>query len=186
MNKKTILFIALLSVFSLNLKAQYTKNDNNHTKWFLNNNFHLSSNLVPENSSYFFQSDLGYKITRKNMIKLDSKAWKYTCQNCIYPYFNHLYKKEKEKFTDYVSKYSLVVSYQLFLYKNLYIGFNVSPLLHSFTSENIKKNNTQFQLPNTYCLNHHIRTFKNVFSTQSSTPIIHRAIKENYLVVLNN
>ena len=101
--QKKILWIGLILVLSssLQVKAQYAKQDSTYKRWFLRTSlFVLLGNLDTENPPNFAQLSIGYRITGKDAITLTPKTWKYAWPNGIHPFLNKAYKKPAENFWD--------------------------------------------------------------------------------------
>jgi hypothetical protein len=157
--KKTILIIALLGAFSLNLQAQYAKTDSTYKRWFVGTSlFVLLGNLDIENPPNFAQLNIGYRITGKDVITLAPKTWKYAWPNGIHPFLNKAYKKPEERFPGYVREYGVTASYTRFLWKGLYAQLDVMPTLQVFVNDNGKKIDDGFQIFNSYRVGYHSTT----------------------------
>ena len=175
--KKIILIIVLLGAFSLNLQAQYAKQDSTYKKWFVGTSlFVLFGNLFEEvNPPHFAQLDIGYRITGKDIVRFSPKTWKYAWPNGIHPFLNNAYKKSEERFPGYVREYGITVSYQRFLWKGFYVQLDAMPTYQVFVNDNRKKVGNGFQLFNSYRIGYHIKLFKDRFFFQPSICITHRA-----------
>jgi len=160
---------------TLHVNAQYDKKDNIYKRWFVGSTVFLLGNLDTTNPPDFFQLNIGYRITVKDVITLEPKTWKYAWPNGIHPIFNESYGNPEEEFPGYVREYGLSVAYQRFLWKGLYAELNVMPTLQDFVNENGKKIDNGFQVFNTYRVGYHIKLFKDRFFIQPSMAITHRA-----------
>lgn len=164
----------MLSTFNLN--AQYAEQDSTYKKWFVGSSlFVLLGNLDTKNPPNFYQLNIGYRLTGKDVITIEPKTWKYAWPNGIHPFFNDAYKKPEEKFPGYVREFGVSGSYQRFFWKGLYAELNVMPTLQIFKDESDKKIDNGFQLFNTYRVGYHIKLFKDRFFIQPSIAITHRA-----------
>lgn len=178
MMQKKILLIGLALVFtiSLQLNAQYEKTDSAYKKWFVGTSlFVLFGNFDQENPPNFFQLDIGYRISGKDVIRLSPKTWKYAWPNGIHPFFNKAYKDPAEKFPGYVREYGVTASYTRFLWKGLYAQLDVMPTWQVFVNDNGKKIDNGFQIFNSYRVGYHIKLFKDKFFLQPSICVTHRA-----------
>ncbi len=176
--QKKVLFIGFLfmMVSSLQLKAQYAKSDTTHKKWFVGSSmFVLFGNLATTNSPDFFQLNVGYRITGKDVITIEPKTWKYAWPNGIHPFLNKAYGKKEEEFPGYVREYGVSLSYQRFFTNNWYAELNVMPTWQSFKDRQDKKIDNGFQIFNTYRVGYHVKLFKDKFFIQPSLAITHRA-----------
>ncbi|MFY7840680.1 MAG: hypothetical protein ACOVP7_10420 [Lacibacter sp.] len=175
--QKKVLFIAvvLLMTGTIQVKAQYDKQDSSYRRWFVGSTIFLLGNLSATNPPNFVQLNIGYRITGKDVITVEPKTWKYAWPNGIHPFFNKAYGKEEEKFPGYVREYGLSIAYQRFLWKGLYAELNVMPTLQEFNNDAGNKIDNGFQLFNTYRVGYHIKFFKDRFFIQPSIATTHRA-----------
>jgi len=175
--QKKVLFMGLLSLTTCgpHLKAQYAPTDSTFKRCFIGSTVFLLGNLATTNPPDFFQLNLGYRITAKDVITLEPKTWKYAWPNGIHPFFNKSYGKPQEQFPGYVREYGVSLSYQRFLYHGLYTELNVMPTWQSFVNNNGRKIDKGFQIFNTYRIGYHIKLFKDRFFIQPSIAITHRA-----------
>ena len=88
--QKKILFIGfvLMMTSTIQLKAQYAKQDSTYKKYFVGSTLFLLGNLATTNAPNFAQLNLGYRITGKDVITLEPKTWKYSWPNGIHPFLN--------------------------------------------------------------------------------------------------
>ncbi len=176
--QKKILWFALILLLSstLQLKAQYDETDSTYKRWFVGTSlFVFLGNLDTENPPNFFQLDLGYRLTEKDIIRFSPKTWKYAWPNGIHPFLNDAYKKPEEKFPGYVREYGVTFSYQRFIYEGLYAQLDVMPTLQHFVNDNGKKIDNGFQIFNSYRIGYHIKLFNDKFFFQPSICVTHRA-----------
>lgn len=174
--QKKFLLTTLTLLFCLQIFSQYSKTENNYKKWFIGSSmFMLFGNLDTKNPPNFFQLNIGYRLTGKDVISVEPKTWKYAWPNGIHPFFNKAYKKVEEKFPGYVREYGLSLAYTRFLYKGLYAELNIMPTLQDFVNTERKKIDKGFQLFNTYRVGYHIKLFKDRWFIQPSLAITHRA-----------
>ena len=177
MQKKILWFAFILMMASSSqVKAQYAETDSNYKRWFVGTSlFVLLGNLDKENPPNFVQLNIGYRITRKDVITLAPKTWKYAWPNGIHPFLNKAYKKPEEKFPGYVREYGVTASYTRFLWKGLYAQLDVMPTLQNFVNDKGKKIDNGFQIFNSYRVGYHIKLFKDKFFFQPSVCVTHRA-----------
>lgn len=135
----------------------------------------LLGNLAPVNPPEFFQLNLGYRLSGKDVLTLEPKTWKYAWPNGIHPFFNKSYGKKEEKFPGFVREFGLSVAYQRFFTEGLYAELNVMPTWQVFVNEQGKKLDDGFQIFNTYRIGYHIKLFRDRFFFQPSIAITHRA-----------
>ena len=173
--QKKIVFFSLVLLFASALKAQYAKTDSTYRPWFVGSSVFLLGNLSPVNPPDFFQINVGYRLTGKDVVALEPKTWKYAWPNGIHPFLNKAYGTEEERFPGYVREYGISLSYQRFFIRGLYAELNMMPTLQHFFDAKGLQIDKGFQLFNTYRLGYHIKLFKDRFFIQPSIAITHRA-----------
>ncbi len=176
MQKKILLIgFVLMTTGTLQVKAQYAKEDSTYKRWFVGSTLFLLGNLAPTNPPNFVQLNIGYRITGKDVITVEPKTWKYAWPNGIHPFLNNAYGKPEEEFPGYVREFGLSVAYQRFFWKGLYAELNVMPTVQKFMNKNGDKIDDGFQMFNTYRVGYHIKLFKDKFFIQPAIAITHRA-----------
>ncbi len=116
-----ILWIGLVLVLtsSLQVKAQYAKQDSTYKKYFVGSTLFMLANFIPDNNPPgMVYLNLGYRITRKDVISLELKTWKYGWPIGI-P-FGKSYEAEGEGFPGYIREYGFSIAYQRFLWNGLF------------------------------------------------------------------
>ncbi|MBY0425479.1 MAG: hypothetical protein K2Q22_07585 [Cytophagales bacterium] len=178
MQKKLLVTgLVWLMASAFHLQAQYAKTDSTFKRCFIGSSmFVLIGNFGTDNPPNFFQLNLGYRITGKDVITLEPKTWKYAWPNGIHPFFNPAYLKPEEKFPGYIREIGISVAYQRFFWKRLYAELNVMPTWQIFMPNSGSKVADGFQIFNTYRIGYHIKLFKDRFFIQPSIAITHRAL----------
>ena len=98
MKKKILWFgLALVLASSLQVNAQYGKQDSTYKRWFIGSTVFLLGNLATTNPPDFAQLNFGYRITGKDVITLEPKTWKYSWPNGIHPFFKQILWKARRK-----------------------------------------------------------------------------------------
>lgn len=176
MQKKIFgLILASVLASSLEVSGQYTKHDSTYKKCFVGGSAFMVANLVPDNNSPdFYQLNLGYRITRKDVISLELKTWKYGWPIGI-PSWSKSFEAEGEGFPGYIREYGFAVAYQRFFWKGLYAQVHVMNAFQTFVNENGNKIDNGFQIFNTYRVGYHIKLLKDKFFIQPSLAITHRS-----------
>ncbi|MCU0416181.1 MAG: hypothetical protein MUE33_03250 [Cytophagaceae bacterium] len=174
--KRFWLFLLIIIGSSVSSPAQYKKSDSTYKKCFVGTSlFVLFGNFDTKNPPQFFQLNVGYRLTGKDVLTLSFKTWRYAWPNGIHPFFNDAYYKPEEQFPGYVREFGISVSYSRFLWKGLYADLNVMPTLQYFIDESGERIDTGFQLFNSYRIGYHIKLCKDRFFFQPSLCITHRA-----------
>ena len=176
---KKIVFIGIVCLMTttFNLSAQYEETDSTFKRWFVGSSSFVLVSLIPDqaNPPQFFQLNVGYRLTNKDVITLEPKTWKYAWPNGIHPFLNDKYGTDEEKFPGHVREFGLSVAYQRFLCEGLYAELNVMPTLQNFVNTTGTRIDNGFQIFNTYRLGYHIKLFNDRFFIQPSMAVTHRA-----------
>ena len=173
MKKKiATLVLVLLLANSIQLKAQYAKNDNTYKKCFVGSTLFMLGNLDSKNRPDFIQLNLGYRITGRDVISLELKTWKYAWSLGI-PW-GKSFQAPEEKFPGYIKEYGFALAYQHFWWKGLYTGVHVMPAWQSFVDTDGSKIDDGFQIFNTYRIGYHFKFFHDRFFIEPSIAVTHR------------
>ncbi len=168
-----LLAFALIFTNSIKLNAQYYKKDSTeYKKCFVGSTFFMLGNFLPTNKPDFYQLNLGYRLTGRDVVSLELKTWKYQWSLGI-PYGDS-WEAPEEEFPGYIREYGFALAYQRFWWKGLYTGVHVMSAWQSFVNEEGKKIDDGFQIFNTYRLGYHIKLFKDRFFIEPSLAITHR------------
>ncbi len=174
MQKKILrLAMILMMANTLQVKAQYSKEDSTYRKYFIGSTLFMIANLVPDNNPpKMIYLNLGYRITGKDAISLEFKTWKYAWPIGI-P-FGKSYEAEGEGFPGYIREYGVSLNYQRFLWNGLFAQADVMPAFQTFVNDSGNKIDKGFQIFNTYSMGYHIKLFKDRLFVQPSIAITHR------------
>lgn len=172
--KKIILLIALLGTFSLNLQAQYAKTDSTFKRCFVGSTLFVLGNLSTVNPPGFAQLNLGYRITRRDVISLELITWKHAWPLGINPFYNREYGTPEQKFPGYIREYGIGLAYQRYFWKGLYAAVHVMPMWQTFKKENGDKLDNGFIIFNTYRIGYHVKLFKDKFFIEPSLGVAGR------------
>lgn len=174
MQKNIVWFTLILMMAStLQVKAQYAKQDSTYKKFFIGSTLFMVANLIPDNNPpEMVYLNLGYRITGKDVISIELKTWKYGWPIGI-P-FGKSYEAEGEGFPGYIREYGFSLSYYRFLWKGLFAQVDVMPAWQTFVNDSGNKIDNGFQIFNTYSIGYHVKLFKDRFFIQPSIAITHR------------
>jgi hypothetical protein len=174
--QKKILWIGLVLILtsSLQVKAQYSKEDSTFRKHFIGSTLFMLGNLSSVNRPDFVQLNYGYRITGKDVITLELRTWKYAWPLGIHPLVNKSYGTPEEEFPGYIREFGFSLAYQRFLWKGLYAELNVMNAFQNFVNTDGKKIDKGFHIFNTYRVGYHVKLFKDRFFIQPSIAITHR------------
>jgi len=153
---------------TLQVKAQYAKQDSTYKRCFAGSTFFLLGNLATVNKPDFFQLNFGYRLTGKDVISLELITWKSAWPLGINPIFNKTYGTPEEKFPGYIRDYGIALAYQRFFWKGLYLAVHVMPAWQTFVNENGNKVGSGFMIFNTNRAGYHIKLFRDRFFIEPS------------------
>jgi hypothetical protein len=162
----------LLATTNMQLNAQYTKKDSTYKKCFIGSTFFMLGNFIPNNKPDFVQLNLGYRLTRKDVVSLEIKTWKYAWPLGI-P-FGDSFEAPEEKFPGYIREFGIAFVYQRYLWKGLYSSVHIMNAWQKFVDENNNKIGNGFQLFNTYRIGYHFKLFNDRFFIEPSIAITYR------------
>lgn len=173
MQKKILWFALILMIAStLQVKAQYSKQDSTYRKYFIGSTLFMIANVVADNNPPgMVYLNLGYRITGKDVISIEFKTWKYAWPIGI-PY-GKSFEAEGEGFPGYIREHGVSLNYQRFLWKHLFAQVDMMPAWQTFVNDNGNKDNG-FQIFNTYSIGYHIKLFKDRLFFQPSIAMTHR------------
>ncbi len=173
MQKKilTMIFVIMMAS-SLQLKAQYAKQDTTYPKWYIGSTLFMLGNLNSKNRPDFVQINFGYRITGSDVVSVELKTWKYAWSLGI-PY-GESFEAPDEEFPGYIREYGIALAYQHFWWKGLYAGIHVMPTWQTFVDDNGVKIDNGFQIFNTYAVGYHFKLFKDRFFIEPSIAVTHR------------
>jgi hypothetical protein len=174
MQKKILcLALILLMASTLQVKAQYAKQDSTYKKYFIGSTLFMLANFIPDNNKpEMVYLNFGYRITGRDVVLFELKTWKYGWPIGI-P-FGKSYEAEGEGFPGYIREYGFSLAYQRFLWNGLFAQVDVMPAWQTFVNDNGNKIDNGFQIFNTYSIGYHVKLFKDRFFIQPSIAITHR------------
>jgi hypothetical protein len=177
MQKKNLCFALIVMIAStLQMKAQYGKQDSTYKRWFVGSTLFLFGNLDKVNPPGFAQLNIGYRITRNDVISLELITWKHAWPLGINPFLNkEFYGKPEEKFPGYIREYGFAIAYQKYIWKGLYLAVHAMPAWQTFKNDNGTKVGNGFIIFNTNRIGYHIKLFKDRFFVEPSVGIAGRA-----------
>ncbi len=167
------LVFMLASNFQLN--AQYIKQDNMYKKYFIGSTFFLLGNLATTNKPDFVQLNLGYRLTRNDVVSLELKTWKYAWSLGI-PYGTS-FEVPEEKFPGYIKEYGVALAYQRFWWKGFYTAIHIMNARQTFVDDIDNKIKNGYQMLNTYRVGYQFKFFNKRFFIEPSIAVTHRPIQ---------
>ncbi|HQW71092.1 MAG: hypothetical protein IPO45_09500 [Saprospiraceae bacterium] len=179
--QKKIIWIGLVLVFTsiLHANAQYAKHDSTCKKWFVGSTLLMLGNLIPDdpNPPKFFQLNVGYRITPKDVVSIEFKKSRFAWPLGI-PW-GPSFDAEGENYPGYISQYVPSIAYNRFWWKGLYTGvYALNAFQKYYNEENIKIKDG-YTLFMTYRLGYQLKLFKNRFFFEPSIGLTHWPVQTN-------
>ncbi len=154
-------------------KAPHATQDSAQRKYFVGSTLFMLANVVPDNNPpNLVYLNVGYRVTKMDIISLELKTWRYGWPIGI-PY-GKSFEAEGEGFPGYVREYGVSLNYQRFLRKGLFAQVDVMPAFQTFVDESGSKIDNGFQIFNTYSVGYRVKLFKDRFFFDPSIAITHR------------
>jgi hypothetical protein len=181
--QKKILWIGLTLVLasSLQVNAQYAKQDSTYKRWFVGSTFMMLGNFIPNdpNRPDFIQLNVGYRITPKNVVFLEFKTSKFNWPLGM-PWEEIVDEQRQQyNFPGYVRQYVIGLAYNRFWWKGLYTGVHAMNAFQTYRNEDKTKITNGYTLFMTYRLGYQVKLFKNRFFIEPSVGLTHWPVKTN-------
>lgn len=175
MQKKILfIFFVVMMTNTIQLKAQYDKQDSTYKKFFFGSTMFVLGNFDKVDPPNFAQINLGYRITGKDVISLELKTWKYSWPLGINPFYNKAYGTPEEKYPGYIREFGFAIAYQRYFWKGLYAAVHAAPMWQTFKNRSGDKVDDGFHIFNTYRVGYHVKLFKDRFFIEPSLGIAGR------------
>lgn len=162
MQKKILLLALILIITStLQVKAQYGKQDSTYKRWFVGSTLLLLGNFDNTNNPGYFQINAGYRITPKGVIQFRFKRSQYAWPLGI-P-FGPDFDAPGLNYPGSARILAPQIGYQRFLWKGLYTSVYVLNAFEKYMDKNKKKIGSGFTLYTDFYLGYQFTFFNNRF-----------------------
>lgn len=155
--RRNAFMLSVCLVFT-GLSAQAQMADQPNSRTFVGSTLFMLANLAddPEPPNYY-QLNVGYRITPKDVISLEMITWKYY-EPVGVPYGE---KKEAANFPGSVQAFGLGLAYKRFLWKRAYAQLHATAFRQNYLDTSNQKIQSGFQLFNTLRIGYQLRFFNN-------------------------
>lgn len=178
MQKKVLSFTLILTMAcALQIKAQYSKQDSTHRKWFVGSTFLLLGNFDKVNNPEFIQLNIGYRITPKDAVSFEFKRSIYSWPLGI-PW-GPSFDAPGENYPGHARILAPTLAYQHFWWKGVYTSAHALNAFKKYMDEDNKKIGNGYTLYMTYRLGYQIKFFKNRFFFEPSIGFTHWPVRTN-------
>lgn len=174
MKQSLVIIIGLWLFASLSVQAQPIEKEGK--SYFIGSTFFMFANLVddPEPPNYY-QLNVGYRITSKDVISLEMITWNY-----YEPLGVPLSKKKTaQDFPGEVQAFGAGLTYKRFLWKRVYAQFHATAFHQNYLDASNSKIQSGFQLFNTLRAGYQFRFFKNRFFLEPSIAVTFWPVNTN-------
>ncbi len=182
MQKKFLLFaLTLIMVSTLQVKAQYAKQDSTYKKYFVGSTFFMLGNFIPNdpNRPDFMQINVGYRIRPKDVVFLEFKTSKFNWPLGM-PWKEIVDEHRVQyNFPGYVRQNVIGLAYNRFWWKGLYTGVHAMNAFQKYIDEDNNKIANGYTLFMTYRLGYQVKLFKNRFFIEPSIGLTHWPLQTN-------
>lgn len=171
--KRIAVAVILMSASATPVHAQYAAHDSTFKRHFVGSTLFMLANLVPDNNPPgMLYLNVGYRVTRRDVVSLEFKTWKYAWPIGI-PYGSK-FEAEGEGFPGYIREKGVSLNYQRFFRTRWFAQVDLMPAWQTFVNDSGAKIDNGFQLFNTYSIGYHLKLFKDRAFFQPSIAITHR------------
>ncbi|MDZ7719898.1 MAG: hypothetical protein U5K72_13860 [Balneolaceae bacterium] len=177
--KRTVFIFSLIIALSLNdAHSQHSDQDFPDGRFFIGSSAFVLVNAIPDqaNPPNFYQLNVGYWLTPKDVISVEAITWKYHAPLGI-P-FGPNYGSSDESYTGHIREFGLGIAYQRFILKGFYSGTHATPMLQIYVNSENEKIQNGFQLFLTQRFGYHFK-IKNRFFIEPSIAFTHWPINTN-------
>ena len=161
MQKKILWFALILMMAStLQVKAQYAKQDSTYKKWFVGSSLLMLGNFSKISPEYV-QLNVGYRITPKDVLSFDFKRSIY-----IWPIgipFGPSFDKPGLNYPGHARILAPTLGYQRFLWKGVFTSVHALNAFEKYMDKDGKKIGNGYTLYLNFHLGYQLQCFKNRF-----------------------
>lgn len=162
MQKKILqIGLALLLAGSLQANAQDTQKDNTYKRYYIGSSLYLLGNLDRTNNPEYVQLNVGYRITRKDVISVEFKRSVYAWPIGI-P-FGPSFDGPGLNYPGHARILAPTIGYQRFWWKGVYTSIYALNAFEKYMDENKKKIGNGYTLYVNFHLGYQFKFFKNRF-----------------------
>jgi hypothetical protein len=178
--QKKILWITLAFVLagSLQVHAQYAKQDSTYKKWFVGSTLLLFGNLDKTNNPEYIQLNAGYRITPQDVVQVRFKRSVYAWPIGL-PFGSPSFDKPGENYPGHARILAPQIGYQRFWWKGIYTSVYVLNAFEKYMDENNKKIGNGITLYTDFYLGYQFKFFKDRFFFEPAIGISYWPIRSN-------
>lgn len=178
--QKKILWIGLTLMLasSLPMSAQDAKKDSTYKKWWVGSTLWLLGNFDKTNNPEYFQLNVGYRITPKDIISFRFKRSIYSWPIGI-PFSSSSFDAPGENYPGHARILAPTIGYQRFWWKGAYVSVQALNAFEKYMDKNGKKIGNGYTLYVDSYLGYQFKFFKNRFFFEPAIGISYWPIRTN-------
>lgn len=177
MKKLLILSALLYLVFVTYSPAQSIIPNKPEYECFVGSTLFVGLTPLLDPSPKYYQLNLGYRITRKDVISLEAITWTY--HGPLGRPYGPDYESKESEFPGEVQAFGMGLAYKRFLWKSAYVQLHSTAFKQDFKDESGKKIQSGFQLFNTLRFGYQIRFFSNRWFLEPSVAFTYWPVNTN-------
>ncbi len=151
--------LVLMLTTSLQVNAQYTKQDSTYKRWFVGSTLYLLGNFDKVNNPEYVQLNVGYRITPKDVVSFRFKRSVYAWPLGI-P-FGPSFDAPGLNYPGHARILAPTLGYQRFWWKGAYTSVQALNAFEKYMDENKKKVGNGYTLYLDFYLGYQFKFFKN-------------------------
>jgi hypothetical protein len=178
--QKKILWIGLVFVLanSLQVKAQYARQDSTYKKWFVGSTLYLLGNFDKTNNPEYVQLNVGYRITPNDVVSFRFKRSIYAWPIGI-PFGSSSFDASGENYPGHARILAPTLGFQRFWWKGAYTSIQALNAFEKYMDENKKKIGNGYTLYLDFYLGYQFKFFKNHFFFEPAIGISYWPLRTN-------
>ena len=178
--QKIVLWIGLFLVLtsSLQVNAQYAKQDSTYKRWFVGSTLFLLGNFDRTNNPEYVQLNIGYRITPKDVVHFRFKRSVYAWPLGI-PFDSPSFDAPGKNYPGHARILAPTLGYQRFWWKGVYTSLYAMNAFEKYINENEKKIGNGYTLYLDFYLGYQFKFFKNRFFFEPAIGVSYWPLRTN-------
>jgi len=146
-------------------------------RYFVGSSLFMVMNAVASPSPDFYQLNIGYWLTKKDVLSLEAITWAY--HRALGTPWGPDMSDPAQAYPGYVRAYGVGVAYQRYLWQGLYTAVHALPLLQQFKAPDGKTIQEGFQLFMSFRLGYHFSFCDDHVFIEPSIAVTHWPVNTN-------
>ena len=161
--QKKLLWIGLALVFTISLEvnAQYAKQDSTYKRWYIGSTLYLLGNFAEKHNPQYIQLNAGYRITPKDVVLFRFKRSVYDWP--LGTPWGKIFDGTEETYPGHAQILAPTIGYQRFWWKGVYTSIHALNAFETYYDLNKKKIGNGYTLYLDFYLGYQFNFFKSRF-----------------------